>query len=76
MGPQYSYENQDYILSEQNAVRQTKNLQKVYVYYRLILSLVLVLLYLLNPVIAHATVRSALRTGLKPRGRDDDDLLV
>lgn len=37
---------------------------------------VLVLLYLLNPVIAHATVRSALRTGPKPRGRDDDDLLV
>ncbi len=31
---------------------------------------VLVLLYLLNPVIAHATVRAALRTGLKPGGRD------
>ena len=36
---------------------------------------VLVLLYLLNPVIAHATVRSALRSGLKPRS-DDDDVLV
>lgn len=32
---------------------------------------VLVLLYLLNPVIAHATVRSALRSGLKPWSRDD-----
>lgn len=37
---------------------------------------VLVLLYLLNPVIAHATVRSARRTGLRPWRRDDDDLLV
>lgn len=37
---------------------------------------VLVLLYLLNPVIAHATVRSARRTGLQPWRRDDDDLLV
>ena len=49
---------------------------------------VLILLYLLNPVIAHATVRSALRTGLKPKtglkppaglkpgSHDDDDLLV
>ena len=27
---------------------------------------VLVLLYLLNPVIAHATIRAALRSGLKP----------
>jgi multicomponent Na+:H+ antiporter subunit G len=27
---------------------------------------VLVLLYILNPVIAHATVRAALRSGLKP----------
>ena len=32
---------------------------------------VLVLLYLLNPVIAHATVRSALRSGLKPWSRED-----
>lgn len=37
---------------------------------------VLVLLYLLNPVTAHATVRAAYRTGLKPWSRDDDDLLV
>ena len=27
---------------------------------------VLILLYILNPVIAHATVRAALRSGLKP----------
>ena len=27
---------------------------------------VLVLLYILNPVIAHATIRAALRSGLKP----------
>jgi len=33
--------------------------------------IVLVLLYLLNPVIAHATVRSALRCGLKPWSRED-----
>ena len=33
--------------------------------------IVLVLLYLLNPVIAHATVRSALRSGLKPWRRND-----
>lgn len=33
--------------------------------------IVLILLYLLNPVIAHATVRSALRCGLKPWTRDD-----
>ncbi|MGB7345927.1 MAG: monovalent cation/H(+) antiporter subunit G [Pirellulaceae bacterium] len=32
---------------------------------------VLVLLYLLNPVIAHATVRSALRSGIKPRSQDE-----
>ena len=36
---------------------------------------VLVLLYLLNPVIAHATVRSAFRAGLKPWSRDDDVLV-
>ena len=32
---------------------------------------VLVLLYLLNPVIAHATVRSAYRSGLQPWSRED-----
>ncbi len=32
---------------------------------------VVVLLYLLNPVITHATVRAALRSGLKPWTRDD-----
>ncbi len=32
---------------------------------------ILVLLYLLNPVIAHATVRAALRSGLKPWSRED-----
>ncbi len=34
--------------------------------------LVLALMYTLNPVIAHATVRAALRSGLKPwvRGQD------
>ena len=31
---------------------------------------VLFLLYLLNPVISHATVRAALRSGLKPLGKD------
>jgi multicomponent Na+:H+ antiporter subunit G len=33
--------------------------------------IVFILLYLLNPVIAHATVRSALRCGLKPWSRED-----
>lgn len=33
--------------------------------------IVLVLLYLVNPVIAHATVRAALRSGLKPWSRED-----
>lgn len=33
--------------------------------------IVLILLYLLNPVIAHATVRAALRSGLKPLTRED-----
>jgi len=33
--------------------------------------IVLLLLYLLNPVIAHATVRSALRSGLKPWSKED-----
>ncbi|TWU06159.1 monovalent cation/H(+) antiporter subunit G [Stieleria varia] len=37
---------------------------------------VLMLLYLLNPVIAHATVRSAFRCGLRPGSSDDDDVLV
>ena len=32
---------------------------------------VLILLYLLNPVIAHATVRSAYRSGLEPWSRED-----
>ena len=32
---------------------------------------VLVLIYLLNPVIAHATVRAAYRSGLRP-GKGDD----
>ncbi len=32
--------------------------------------IVLALLYLLNPVIAHATVRAALRSGIKPWGED------
>ena len=32
--------------------------------------LVLALLYLLNPVISHATVRAALRSGQKPVGED------
>lgn len=31
---------------------------------------VLTLIYLLNPVIAHATIRAALRSGLKPTGRE------
>ena len=31
---------------------------------------VLTLIYLLNPVIAHATIRAALRSGLKPWKRD------
>jgi len=31
---------------------------------------VLVLLYVLNPVISHATVRAALRSGVKPWGED------
>ena len=33
--------------------------------------IVLVLLYLLNPVITHATVRSAFRSGLQPWTRED-----
>lgn len=33
--------------------------------------IVLVLLFLLNPVIAHATVRSAFRRGLKPWSKED-----
>ena len=33
--------------------------------------IVLVLLFLINPVIAHATVRSAFRSGLKPWTRED-----
>ncbi len=32
--------------------------------------LVLVILYLLNPVIAHATVRAAFRAGVKPWSRE------
>ena len=32
---------------------------------------VLVLLYILNPVIAHATVRAALRSGLKPLEKEN-----
>ncbi len=32
---------------------------------------VLILLYILNPVIAHATVRAALRSGLKPWQKGD-----
>jgi multicomponent Na+:H+ antiporter subunit G len=32
--------------------------------------IVLVLLYLLNPVITHATVRAALRSGLKPWSKE------
>ncbi|MGH8563355.1 MAG: monovalent cation/H(+) antiporter subunit G [Gammaproteobacteria bacterium] len=32
--------------------------------------LVLALMYLLNPVITHATVRAALRSGLKPWSKD------
>ena len=35
------------------------------------LLIVLILLYLLNPVIAHATVRAAFRSGLKPWSRED-----
>ena len=31
---------------------------------------VLALLYLLNPVISHATIRAALRSGVKPWGED------
>lgn len=31
--------------------------------------LVLALIYMLNPVISHATVRAALRSGLKPSGK-------
>jgi multicomponent Na+:H+ antiporter subunit G len=33
---------------------------------------VLVLLYLLNPVITHATVRAALRSGLKPWSKEQE----
>ena len=32
---------------------------------------VLILLYLLNPVIAHATVRSAYRSGVEPWSKED-----
>ena len=32
---------------------------------------VLILLYLLNPVIAHATLRSAYRSGVKPWSKED-----
>lgn len=32
---------------------------------------VLALLFLLNPVIAHATLRAAYRTGVKPQGEKD-----
>jgi multicomponent Na+:H+ antiporter subunit G len=32
---------------------------------------VLVLLFLLNPVIAHATLRAAYRAGVKPQGEED-----
>jgi len=32
--------------------------------------IVLVLIYMLNPVIAHATVRAALRAGMRPGGKD------
>jgi multicomponent Na+:H+ antiporter subunit G len=37
--------------------------------------LILILLYHLNPIIAHATVRAALRSGVKPwvRGEDPKD---
>jgi multicomponent Na+:H+ antiporter subunit G len=33
--------------------------------------IVLALMYLLNPVMTHATVRAALRSGVKPWSRDD-----
>jgi multisubunit Na+/H+ antiporter MnhG subunit len=33
--------------------------------------LILILLYHLNPVISHATVRAALRSGLKPWTREN-----
>jgi len=32
---------------------------------------VLVLIYMLNPVIAHATIRAALRSGLEPQRRSE-----
>lgn len=35
--------------------------------------LILVLLYHLNPVISHATVRAALRSGLKPWTREQEN---
>jgi multicomponent Na+:H+ antiporter subunit G len=34
--------------------------------------LVLVLMYVLNPVMTHATLRAALRSGVKPWTRDDE----
>jgi multicomponent Na+:H+ antiporter subunit G len=34
--------------------------------------MVLALMYLLNPVMTHATVRAALRSGVKPWSRDDE----
>lgn len=33
---------------------------------------VLILLFLLNPVIAHATLRAAYRAGLKPQAKEDE----
>lgn len=40
----------------------SKNMLKILV--------VIALLYILNPVIAHATIRAALRSGLKPMEKD------
>ena len=34
--------------------------------------LVLILIFLINPVISHATVRAALRAGIKPWTRDEE----
>jgi multisubunit Na+/H+ antiporter MnhG subunit len=34
--------------------------------------MVLALLFLLNPVIAHATIRAAYRAGLKPQAKEEE----
>ncbi len=38
------------------------------------IGIVLVLIFLLNPVVAHATVRAAYRSGVRPQQESNDDL--